>query len=521
MAFKNTGQSNFALYEGTAGADLNVENAIDSGITGSGVIVAVIDDGLELTHEDLVDNIVTGSYDFDNLDENPVYEPLEGSHGVAVAGIIAAKGFNGIGIRGVAPNASLIGYNLIADESYYISDQIKSWGIDPPIPVSASIFNMSYGAGSNDTYDFEDFLRSDLEAALEQGTTTLRDGKGGVYIQSAGNEFADYAKEKSGVSCGVNLTCYSMANDNYHSVPYIMTVGSLSANGIKTNYSSTGPGLWVTGFGGRGNGVVPGIMTTDDSGCDKGYVSTNSENNYPNPRTPFNSADGHPENLNCNYLSTFSGTSASAPGVSGVVALILEANPNLSWRGVKHVLAYTSVPIDLNRTYEQQNIPQYNWTVNAAGYSHHHWYGFGQVDASAAVTYAQSFNSDSLGNFFTTGYIDSGTTIQMQDLVGTVIEIPVTKPQNSSGIVEHVRLTIAFEHSIPYSVGIRLTSPSGTVIPVLQPYTNLGSSSQTTDIGVVGFYLENMEGTWQVEFIDYVSDSIVGTASAGIEIYGH
>ena len=184
-------------------------------------------------------------------------------------------------------------------------------------------------------------------------------------------------------------------------------------------------------------------------------------------------------------------------------------------------MAYTSVPIDLNRTYEQQNIPQYNWTVNAAGYSHHHWYGFGQVDASAAVTYAQSFNSDSLGNFFTTGYIDSGTTIQMQDLVGTVIEIPVTKPQNSSGIVEHVRLTIAFEHSIPYSVGIRLTSPSGTVIPVLQPYTNLGSSSQTTDIGVVGFYLENMEGTWQVEFIDYVSDSIVGTASAGIEIYGH
>ena len=147
-------------------------------------------------------------------------------------------------------------------------------------------------------------------------------------------------------------------------------------------------------FGGRGNGVVPGIMTTDDSGCDKGYVSTNSENNYPNPRTPFNSADGHPENLNCNYLSTFSGTSASAPGVSGVVALILEANPNLSWRGVKHVLAYTSVPIDLNRTYEQQNIPQYNWTVNAAGYSHHHWYGFGQVDASAAVTYAQSFNSN-------------------------------------------------------------------------------------------------------------------------------
>ena len=91
-------------------------------------MVAVIDDGLELNHEDLVDNIVTGSYDFLNSDEDPLYEKIDGSHGNAVGGIIAAKGFNGIGVRGVSYNSSLIGYNFL--ENSTLENQIKSWGTD-------------------------------------------------------------------------------------------------------------------------------------------------------------------------------------------------------------------------------------------------------------------------------------------------------------------------------------------------------------------------------------------------------
>ena len=96
-------------------------------------MVAVIDDGLEIAHEDLVDNIVTGSYDFLNSDEDPLYEKNDGSHGNAVAGIIAAKGFNGIGVRGVAYNASLIGYNYLENSTY--ENQIKSWGTEPPLSL--------------------------------------------------------------------------------------------------------------------------------------------------------------------------------------------------------------------------------------------------------------------------------------------------------------------------------------------------------------------------------------------------
>ena len=54
---KNTGQNNFAVLTGTAGEDLNVETVTDGGTTGQGILVAVIDDGLEIAHEDLVDNI--------------------------------------------------------------------------------------------------------------------------------------------------------------------------------------------------------------------------------------------------------------------------------------------------------------------------------------------------------------------------------------------------------------------------------------------------------------------------------
>ena len=99
--------------------DLNVDTAIVSGITGSGVIVAVLDEGLELAHEDLVDNIVSGSYDFENADQDPTSSNNDGDHGTSVAGLIASKGWNNKGGRGVAPNASLIGYNYFRKWDWY------------------------------------------------------------------------------------------------------------------------------------------------------------------------------------------------------------------------------------------------------------------------------------------------------------------------------------------------------------------------------------------------------------------
>ena len=140
----NNGQTNFATSGGTTGVDLNIDSVIAGGTTGSGVIVAVIDSGLEIAHEDLTANMVTGSYDLLNSDSDPTNPANDGDHGTSVAGIIAARGWNNLGGRGVAPNASLIGYNFL--KAGIQENQIKVWGSNPPVAVDVDIFNMSYGA---------------------------------------------------------------------------------------------------------------------------------------------------------------------------------------------------------------------------------------------------------------------------------------------------------------------------------------------------------------------------------------
>ena len=109
----NIGQTNFASTSGTVGADLNVDTVISSGYTGVGVLINVVDEGLEIAHEDLVDNVVAGSYDLLNLDTDPTNDSLSGDHGTSVAGISNSVGWNNKGGRGVAPEASLIGYNFL------------------------------------------------------------------------------------------------------------------------------------------------------------------------------------------------------------------------------------------------------------------------------------------------------------------------------------------------------------------------------------------------------------------------
>ena len=88
----------------------------------------------------------------------------------------------------------------------------------------------------------------------------------------------------------------------------------------------------------------PAIMTTDQSSCTKGYVKTTSAST--NAVNTVFGGSGHSENFNCNYSSTFNGTSSAAAVTSGAVVLILEANLALTWRDVKHILAGTSDQVD-------------------------------------------------------------------------------------------------------------------------------------------------------------------------------
>jgi subtilisin family serine protease len=530
----NTGQTNFATTAGISGQDLNVDTVISTGYTGKGVTVAVLDSGLEIAHEDLVENIISGSYDFLNNDTDPTNPDSNGDHGTSVAGLIAAKGWNDLGGRGVAPNASLIGYNLLKNDS--LSNQLQAWGTNPPISVDVDIYNMSYGVGYNDgetTYDLSNYLPDSYVAGLTNGLT-LRNDKGAIYIKSSGNFFSTNATS----DCGVNLTCTDMMIDNYSGQPYIMHVGALQANGGVSSYTSPGSALWISGFGGEsGNNTShtgvnnstlnkPAMMTTDQSTCSKGYtqtgVSAGSGRNY----NVFNNGD-HAENSSCNYASTFNGTSAGAPTVAGVVALMLEANPDLTWRDVKHIIATTAdqVGTDSDFTYELRGVKQYEWETNSAGYKFHNWFGFGKINAAEAVTTAESYTANSRGTF-SSAFNSSGVINVAIDDNGAnaPTTLNITKPSGSNDFVEFITLGIRFSHAVPKSIGIRLISPDGTIINVMTPMTNIGTNPSSTifEIGVAGLYGESIEGTWSLLLNDYIVDDVAGALTYwDIRVYGN
>ena len=526
----NTGQTNFATNAGTAGEDLNVDTAIVDGITGDGVVVAVVDEGLELAHEDLIDNIVSGSYDFANSDTDPTRSANDGDHGTSVAGIIASKGWNNKGGRGVAPNASLIGYNLL--ESGANPSYAQIWGTSPPVSVDVDIYNNSFGLnyGGASTYTVQTYLSGTTLDVLENGVANLRGGKGAIYVYSAGNAFGSNATN----DCGTDLTCTEGIIDNTKNQIYTIPVAALNANGTKTSYSTSGANIWISGFGGEdgwNNAILnsqnignqsatatsPAIMTTDQSTCSKGYVSSNGSTGgvaglEPNEFDQFDG--GYSENSNCNYTSIFNGTSSAAPTVAGVIALMLEANPNLTWRDVKHILATTADKVDTSKSFDQQGINQYSWIQNDAGFEHHKWYGFGKIDAAEAVSTSKTYTANSRGTLSTVSG-SSGTINTNINNNGTTTSntVAITKTNGSNNFVEYVKVQVLFTHNVPRSLGIRLQSPDGTIIPILQPYTNISANSSGVlfDIGVAGFYGESVEGDWIIGLNDYINDGTDGT----------
>ena len=529
----NVGQLNFASYKSIAGQDLNVNTVISDGYTGSGVLVNIVDEGLELAHEDLADNIVTGSYDLLNLDTDPTNDALNGDHGTSVAGITASVGWNNKGGRGVAPEASLIGYNFLKNQSF--SSEAQSWGINPPGGVQADIYNLSYGSGADTSGWAVPQTRANsnhpTEDALESVVTNQRNGKGAIIVKSSGNDYHRgsitgwYCGENSGTYPGDDVSCVDTSIDPKHMFPQVIVTAALNADRLRSSYSTPGPSIWISGFGGEdgyneahlnSQGISasllhePAIMTTDQTGCANGYVGSNGDESAYEANEFQNHSGGYSENSNCNYTSRFNGTSSAAPSVSGVIALMLEANPNLEWRDVKHILANTADKLDDTRSCD----PSFNsceWKTNAAGYHFSTWYGFGRINAADAISAAESYSTD-LGNFVTTGLMAIDSSYQNSASQTGVSQIPIVvsapSADPSANIVEFVRLNLKIDQSL-WCLGIKLESPQETKLPVLQPLMKeAGGGGYWFSIGINGFYGEEIVGTWKVELWNYCQGDI-------------
>ncbi|MBD3609216.1 MAG: S8 family serine peptidase, partial [Gammaproteobacteria bacterium] len=416
---------------GTPGEDINVET-VWSGNTGNGVRIAIVDDGLDIKHEDLACNVVEGaSYDYLYGDTDPTDLPEDDSpylngHGTAVAGVAAAVGDNGIGVRGVAPSAELVGYSLLDNATYAnISDAMTRGSND--------IASNSWGPADNGRFHIAPTL---WESAIESGLANGRGGKGTIYTWAAGNGDAP-----AGTGTADNSNYDAMAN--FYGT---FAIGALNDKGQKASYSEEGANLLVVTP--SGEFCDTNATTTTDRMHSEGYNAGSSYNS------------GAYDNANANYTDCFNGTSSATPVASGTIALMLAANPNLSWRDVRLILAKSA---------RQNDVGDADWVTNGGGLKVNHKYGYGVIDAQTAVNMAKSWISvggkaSQLIREYTSSPsvpITDGFGTSTAPSYGTTVIDTISITSSDIANIEFVEITVDISHAAGTSdLDVQIESPS-------------------------------------------------------------
>jgi subtilisin family serine protease len=454
----DTGQSG-----GGVGSDINVLPVWPQ-YTGRGVKVAIVDDGVQLDHPDLQDNIDTAR-SWDCVLNEPGGGPVNANenHGTAVAGLVAEIANNHIGGTGVAPDATLQAYRIDL-HNLGVGDKATVIAFQKALQNQADVVNNSWGSDKAFTNNAKNQDESALFTAVNNLAIQGRSGKGSVVLFANGNAGAKGADG--------NL-------DNQLNNRYVIAVGAVDNNGVRSSYSTPGADLLVSAPGGASTGQSEtqpgnGDLTTDRTGSD-GYNT-------------LADAAG-------NYAYNFNGTSAATPIVSGVVALMLQANPGLGYRDVQEILAFSARFVDPAAS-SWVTTNSGNW--NGAGQMFSRDYGFGEVDAHAAVRLAESYKTLNLAARTDANVVNVEGSSSTSQLVDKYLQLKVTLGAGVS--IEHVDLDLNALIADPSSLTVYLTSPSGTQIPMVvnpsnasDPWPNGGFS-----LGTDAFWGEQSDGTWTV-----------------------
>ena len=448
--------------------DVNITSVWDT-FKGTGIRIGIIDDGLQTTHPDLSPNVdLVNDHDWNDGtpdDPNPVLSI--DFHGTSCAGVAAARGNNGTGVSGAAPEATLVGLRLIGAAT---SDAEESEALD----WRSNIIQIKSNSwGPNDDGRRLEGPGSMTLAALETATTSGRGGKGTVFLWAGGN----------GGDVGDNSNY-----DGYANSIYTIAIAALGDDGLRSYYSEPGANLIVTA---PSNGATRGIVTTDLTGT-----------------SGYNTGSVSGELGDTNYTNDFGGTSSSTPLAAGCVALMLQANPNLGWRDVPEILIRTATKVDA------ANI---DWVNNAAGFHFNHDYGAGLINTQAAVTMASTWTNLPVQTSTSSSQIGLNVAIPDNNATG------ITRTFNLSATnlrVEQATLTLSATHLSRGQLAVTLTSPSGTVSRLAERRPDTGDNYSNWTFSTVRCWGENSQGTWTVRVSDLTSGTTGTLTAATLTVHG-
>lgn len=442
-------QNNYRSIHGHS-IDLNVQSVWDD-YTGKGVTVGIIDDGVAYNHPDLDDNYDHSlDYDARDKDNDANVAAPDDSHGTNVAGVIAAEQGNGHGGTGVAPDATIAGFRMGYGKDGSFQQEIDLLKKQ----VNVDISNNSWGYGSFFYDNFETANFQQQANAIQNAVIQGRDGLGTVFVFAAGND-----GDKGD-------------NANYHSYntsPYTIAVGAIDYKGDAASFTSPGSSVLISAPG-------VGVYTTDRPDGD----------NNPN-----------------NDYSAVNGTSFAAPAVSGVIALMLEANPDLGYRDVQEILAYSARKPVLDDTGWITNGAS-NW--NGGGLTAHDAYGYGMADAHAAVRLAETWDTKKT---WWNEYYTSSSSGNIKLHIPDKTEFTDTLNVATNIEIDHVEVKLDIDHTHIGDLTIILTSPDGTESvlvdrPGVHDTNKYGSHIDDIKFTVSStqFWGENSAGDWKLTVKD-------------------
>jgi len=474
---------------------LSQENilAVWKNYTGKGVRIGQFEPGsafavdkqiLDYRHPDLQPNIDQ------NWLANPTIGNIAGegsadhfsTHATLVAGVIVAAK-NGEGAVGVAYDAKIGGHWISNDGSDLNALRKMAW---------YDIANNSWVATPSFVANFNN--NPDLQNAFEYSVANGRSGLGTIIVMAGGNDRAS----------GGNANYLSTSNNRFS-----IAAGAINAQSdlgtlqvAQSPFSNPGSNILVSASGSNVTSTARLIETENGSVFGSDY-------------------------------SVAQGTSFATPIISGIVALMLEANPNLGYRDIQEILAISARKITDTNTQWQENHTD-NWNGGSMHISHD--YGFGEVDARAAVRLAETWNKQQTyaNEVKLISPISSGTlNAAIPDNNETGISKTLTV-SNAPLKVEHAEITVNLTHARAGDLIIKLISPTGTE-SILMNRPGKAPNSAVSDRGDITFSGSNAlsftfttvrdwgevaNGAWTLQVIDAATGDTGTLQSWSLNLYG-